>query len=107
MASFPGCVGGSGLFRWSKPVDRIKPAPNAGLERGIRPVCDVPDIAVFDGIEMDVIHMRGKVAVVAYAVLPKTPLPDPALLMTPSGVRTTLIGRKASGEDRLDQAPPS
>jgi len=26
--------------------------------------------------------------------------------MTPAGVRTTLIGRKASGEDRLDQAPP-
>src|SRR5512132_4741936 len=55
---------------------------------------------------MDVIHMRGKVAVVADAVLAKTPLPDPALLMTPAGVRTTLIGRKASGEDRLDQAPP-
>jgi hypothetical protein len=34
--------------------------------------------------------MRGKVAVLAYAVLPKTPLPDPALLMTPSGVRTRL-----------------
>src|SRR5512132_1373043 len=50
---------------------------------------------------MDVIHMRGKVAVVADTVLPKTPLPDPALLMTPAGVRTTLIGRKASDEDAV------
>jgi hypothetical protein len=60
---------------------------------------------VFDRIEMDVIHMCGEVIVVAYAVLPKTPLPNSALLMARSSLRTTLISRKASGEDRLDQAP--
>src|SRR5512132_3089763 len=54
---------------------------------------------------MDVIHMRGKVAVVADAVLPKTSLPDPALPMTPAGVRTTPVGRNASGEDRLVVTP--
>ena len=75
------------MFRRSKPVDRIKPAPNAGLERGIRPVCDVGDIAVFDGIEMDVIHVAGEIGIVAYAVLPKTPLPDPALPVTLASVR--------------------
>jgi hypothetical protein len=104
MVSFPGDVD-VGLFPWSKPVHRIKPLSNADFERRVGPVCNVRDIAVFDRIEMDVIHMRGEVGIVAYAVLPKTPLPNSALLMTPSRLRKTLIGRKAPSKDRLDQAP--
>ena len=56
-------------------------------------MCHLRNIAVFEGIEMDVIHMRGEVAVVAYAVLPKTPLPYSALPVPPSGGRTMLVCR--------------
>ena len=85
MFLLSGCVVRQCFFPRSKPVGRVEPASDAGLERGIRPVGDVGDIAVLDGIEVHVIYMRGEVRVVADAVFPESPLPDPALPVPPSG----------------------
>jgi hypothetical protein len=63
------------------------------------------DVAVFDGIEVHVIHMRSEVGVVADAMLPKAPLPDPTFPVTLAGVRPTLVRGQTSRKDRLDQAP--
>lgn len=58
--------GGSALF-------------HAAVERLILPVRDMFDQAVFDGIEMNVIHVRGIVAFIAHGVFPDAALPDAAL----------------------------
>jgi hypothetical protein len=62
-------------------------------------------MAVFDGIEMNIVHVRSEILVVADAVLPEAPLPDAALPVTLARVRTALAHRQAAGEDRLDYPP--
>ena len=49
------------------------------MERGIWPIGDTDDMAVFDGVPMDVIDVAAKIHRVMDLVLPKPPLPYRAL----------------------------
>ena len=61
------------------PIGGIEALFHAAVERLILPVRDMFDQAVFDGIEMNVIHVRGIVAFIAHGVFPDAALPDAAL----------------------------
>lgn len=71
----------------------------------MRPLRRFPDIAVLDWVEVDIIHVRGEILVVADRVFPEAPLPDAALLAAQARLRAPLAGGQTSGEDRLDQPP--
>jgi hypothetical protein len=71
----------------------------------MRPIRDCSDISVFDRVEVDIIDMGREVLVVAYAVLPKAPLPDAALAASHTCLEPALAHRQAAGENRLDDPP--
>jgi hypothetical protein len=87
------------------PIKRIEAAFGARPEGRVRPLRRRRNEAVLDGIEMDVIHVRGTVRVVADGVLPKAALPDAAFAVGLPDARSQLRIRQGAGEESLDQAP--
>lgn len=75
-----------GLFHF-QPFDIVTPRPIQGkktfsdiaVETGIRPVSDIGDIPVFDGIVMNVVDVAFKIPVITDNVLPEPALPDGTL----------------------------
>ena len=59
---------------------RIYSIPRIPMKRRIRPIRHRMCIAMFDGIEMQVIHVRSEVAIITNQMLPKPMLPHRALL---------------------------
>ncbi len=51
------------------------------MKGGIRPVTRVCYEAMFNGIEMNIMHVRAEIVVVADHVLPETALPDASLAL--------------------------
>jgi len=58
------------------PIPRINTLLNVTMKRRIRPLADLPAISVFHRVEMDVIHMPGKIDFIAYLMLPIPALPQ-------------------------------
>jgi len=71
----------------------------------IRPVTHPFDQAVFQRIDVDIIHMRPEIRLVAYQVFPITALPN-AAFATPKAYRGSMFAvRQGFGKAGLDQAP--
>lgn len=60
---------------------------------------------MLNGVEVDVIHVRRVVLVVANGVLPKATLPDPSFAVLPPHARQPLGVGQTAHEEGLDQAP--
>src|SRR5450432_4227348 len=75
------------------PIFRQQAFSDVAVKRRIGPVAYTLCQSMFDGIEMDIIDMPRKVAVVADGVLPKSPLPE----------REVAIGPALEMKPRLDQ----
>lgn len=60
---------------------------------------------MLDRVEVDIIHVRREILVVADRVLPEAPLPDAAFLAAQARLGAPLASGQTSGEDRLDQPP--
>jgi hypothetical protein len=58
------------------PILRQQPACNVVMEAAVRPVACPRNVAVFDGIEMNVVDMAREVFVIADGVLPVAALPN-------------------------------
>ena len=59
------------LFISSLPTRRIRAAPDTRFEGRMRPGSDVRDVTMFDRVEVDVVHVRGEICVVADGVAPR------------------------------------
>jgi hypothetical protein len=105
MRLLAGLFGRQGGFHWPEPVLGIQAAPDAGFEGRMRPVGHMRDVLMFHRIEVDIVHMRSEILVVADGMLPEPPLPDAALPAAFARLRTALAHGKAAGENRLDQPP--
>lgn len=81
------------------------------MVRRPRPVLRICDQAMLDRVEMDVVEVSTRIALVPDLVLPEASLPDSGFLAAP--VRWIAEGLGAAGaevlarEDRLDARPPS
>ena len=72
---------------------------------GVRPVCDVSHVTVFDGVEMHVVHMGEVVFVVADDVFPVSALPDASFMSCQLRCASMFRGGNASRECAFDQPP--
>jgi hypothetical protein len=63
------------------PVLRIDSKLHHAMERRVRPIPDLRDKSVLDGVDMDVIDMMRKIVLVANGVLPIAPLSDAAFAL--------------------------
>ena len=61
------------------PISGIYALLNKAVKGGIGPIGHSCHMAVLDRVEVQVIHMRAKVRLIADAVFPVTPLPDATL----------------------------
>ena len=68
------------------PVSWILPPRDGSPERGMRPIDRPRDEPVFDRIEMDIIDVPGKIALITHRMLPKPTLPNPALSLGGAGL---------------------
>ena len=63
------------LFRSTSPIRRKQTIFNISMQRRMRPINGTRHVPMFDRIDMHVIHMYFKIAVVTDGVLPKPLLP--------------------------------
>ena len=66
------------------------------MERRKRPILHALDVAVLDGIEVNVIDVSSKIGIVAASVLPEAALPDAALALA-----------RAAGGNALGRVQPA
>ena len=71
----------------------------------MRPISDALHQAVFNGIDMHVIHVRREIGFVPYQMFPISALPDTALAPALAHDRATFGNGKRLGKPGLDQAP--
>ena len=64
---------------FSGPIRGIDASCHVSVKRGIRPIPHAAYQAVFDGIDVNIIDVRGVVPIVADRVLPEASLPDAPL----------------------------
>jgi len=57
-------------------MERVNAGFYPTVETGIRPVSDILDPTMFDGVVVDVVEMVGIVGIVTNRVFPKAPLPE-------------------------------
>lgn len=72
------------------PINRIHPPRHTPAKRRIRPVRRMRNQSVLNRIEMNVVHMRGIIPIVAHRMFPKAALPD-----TRSPLRTRTAERRS------------
>jgi hypothetical protein len=58
------------------PVDRQVTSLHISMKAAVRPIANAPDVSVFDGIEVDIVHVTFEVDIVADYVFPKSTLPN-------------------------------
>src|SRR6185436_13151510 len=71
----------------------------------MRPIRQMRDQAVLDGVEMNVVRVRGEIPLVADRVFPISPLPDAAFATRAPYRRPAFIDRQSLRESDLDCAP--
>jgi hypothetical protein len=59
----------------ARPIPRINAFLNQAMKRRIRPICNAFDQAMFQRIDMHIIHVRPKIAFMPDPVFPISPLP--------------------------------
>lgn len=69
----------------ASPIGGVCPLRYIPMERGIRPIAHLCDVAMLDRIPMDVINMVVEIVLVADLMLPKSPLPNRTFPMLFSG----------------------
>jgi hypothetical protein len=87
------------------PSRRVHAAGHTATKRGMRPLRRVRDQTVLHRVEMNVIHMRREVPVVADRVLPVSPLPDTAFAPARHDRRSRLADAYGFRKPFLDRAP--
>ena len=79
------------------------------MKRRIRPIANAIDMAVFDRVEVNIIHVSRKLVVVSNLVLPEPSLPDGRFAVQPFGsVHPFFVVQGVLdllGKTRLDQPP--
>jgi hypothetical protein len=75
------------------------------VESGKRPVRHPPDQPMFHGVPMAVVNMAGKVAIVAYDMLPEAPLPHAPLTPYHPYLRAPFAAGNGPDEANLDSFP--
>src|SRR3954469_14063441 len=71
----------------------------------MRPIRRMPDQAMLDRVEMNVVRVRGEISLVADRVFPISPLPDAAFTTHASYRWPTFVDRQSLREGNLDRAP--
>jgi hypothetical protein len=89
----------------ARPVVGINAERHHAMEGRIGPILDLRDMAVFHRIEVNVVDVTLKVALIAQRMLPKSALPNSPLAFAVPALRDLLMSWHAASEHRLDQAP--
>ena len=89
----------------TSPIARVYAHLHQPVKRRVRPVDHLRHMSMFDGIEMQVVHVCIEIGRVADQVLPITPLPNSAFAASVPNGRAPFIGRQAFREPGLDQSP--
>jgi len=92
--------------RCSRPLRHKNSLLNVTVERGVRPIRHTFYQAVFDRIEMNVIHVVLKIHVIGDGVLPITPLPQRVFALSVACDGQARF-YDCTGECALDCAPPA
>lgn len=78
------------------PIRGIDAARHQTMKRGMRPVRDAGDVAMFHRVEMNVVDMPRDIVVVAQRMLPIAPLPDAAFGFARAAFGNPLARRQAA-----------
>src|SRR5574338_424413 len=89
----------------SRPIRRINALGHQPVERRIGPVCHPGHMAMFDGVEMHVVHVCFEVALITDQVFPKAPLPDAAFSACSPHGGASFVDWQPLREVGLDQSP--
>ena len=65
----------------STPIGRIDTPSDTAMKRRVRPIAYRVDQSVFEWIDMNVIHMRRVIVIIADRMLPEPTLPDTSLAL--------------------------
>jgi len=79
VASLSGLADWAGCARCANPSVGIEAGGDGGVEGGVGSVRGGFCQAVFDRVEVDIVHVRRVIGLVADGVFPDAPLPDAAL----------------------------
>ena len=80
----------------STPIRSVNPTLYVSGNARIRPIGCTPDMAVFDWVEVNVVHVSLEVAFVADRVLPEAALPYSTLTFLLAPIREPFAGRDAA-----------
>ena len=86
-------------------MDMLKNVPNITVKRRKRPIADIAEQSMFDGIEMDVVRATLQICFVAHGVFVKTPLPNTAFVPPLFAGRQVFGTREMCGEFGFNQPP--
>ena len=93
------------MLEASGPIVRINTFRNASMEGREGPFLHSLHQPMFHRIDVHIVHVSGKISVIADHVFPIPALPDPALPASSVAGGTRFGKRKSSGEGALDQSP--
>jgi hypothetical protein len=91
-------------MRTTCPIYRVHAFHYSSMECRIAPIGHVFDQAMFDRIEMHIIHMRAEIAFITDEVLPISPLPDASFSTPLSHQGAALAVGYPFREQKLDKA---
>ena len=86
----------------ARPIRRINTLLYQPMKSRMRPICQPFDQAMFDRIDMDVIHMGRKIRIIANQVFPITALPNPPLVARHANLGTPFGFWQCLGKCYLD-----
>src|SRR3970040_2098578 len=78
------------LFVHIAPLAEIRTELYMATKRGVRPIRGAAHMAVFDRVEVDVVHVSLPIILIAQGVVPEAALPDAALAFSGSTLRAAL-----------------
>lgn len=92
-------------LRTPRAIRRIDAPFNQPVKRRVWPIGHPRHQAMFDGVDVDVIHVGGEIGLVPNEVFPVAALPDGPLPASLPDGRAPFVSRDRLGEAALDQAP--
>lgn len=93
------------LLSITRPIQRQDSFLHVSMEGRPAPIGHPLDMAVLARVVVDVVHMTGKILVVADAMFPETALPDAPFPLALAAARKRFCTGQRAGKAALDQAP--
>ena len=76
------------------------------MKGGVRPIRHPGDMAMFERVDMDVIHMAAVILLIPDQVFPIMALPDAPLPVAYTGLAAPFGHRQGAGKVAIEQSPP-